>query len=973
MSKKSKIRCGGLIFLTSFILVLCLTNNTAQAELIASLEEAGSSSSRSIDLTAVGTADWAYWWFDSMAKANEKAGATDIGELTLIGNMGIGSSWKTNFDVVFTDGQDPVSGGVDDVGSRVWIQGGPPVVDEGYELVVAAGFVNRTLKLYIQNKSAYAKIVATLGDESVETIVDTGPDLPDLKIDYVYTLEFSHPLAHELHVRYFCAPDAPYYDSVRMGAATLSGPLVQTQTKATEPSPGDGQEDVSQDVVLGWMPAAFTAPINGHKVYFSENFNDVNDGIGGITQSATSYAPPQRLDFSTTYYWRVDEVNNVNPNSPWIGRVWSFTTEPFTYPVENITATASSTGKEDMGTENTINGSGLDVSDLHSTQETAMWLSDDEPNGAWIEYELDKAHKLHEMWVWNSNQVIEPILGFGLKDVTIEYSTNGIDYTTLGTTHEFARAPGADGYAHNTTVDFGSAAAKYVRLTANSNWGGVMKQYSLSEVRFFHIPVHAKYPSPDSGATDVAMDVTLGFRAGREAAEHNVYLSADEQAVIDGNAPVITVTENSFGPLSLNLGTTYYWRVDEVNEAETTTTWQSNIWNFTTHDHLIVDDFEDYNDYPPNEIWSTWIDGYGVSTNGATVGYPNPDWNQDEHYVETVIVNGGEQAMPFFYDNTSGAAYSEGERTFAVPQDWTAVGVQTLALYFHGTAGNTGQLYVKVNGSKVVYDGDAADIQRTGWQAWNIDLASFGTSLQSVTTLAIGIDGNGTSGTLYFDDIRLYPYSRQFITPAEPNNAGLIGHWKFDGDTLDYSGLGNNGTLGGDPQWVAGIKDGALDLDGIDDYVEIDGVADYITTNVFTLTAWIKTTQTAEGSLFGTNDSGSDHELQFGVKDGNVWVDDGSETQFPPAVNDDQWYFVVYIRDGATAYIYVDGALRSTDPAMGDPASDTRWSIGQEWDPPTSSDEFEGMVDDVRFYNYALSLGEVAWLAGRTEPFDKPF
>jgi len=973
MSKKSKIRCGGLIFLTSFILVLCLTNNTAQAELRASLEEAGSSSSRSIDLTAVGTADWAYWWFDSMAKANEKAGATDIGELTLIGNMGIGSSWKTNFDVVFTDGQDPVSGGVDDVGSRVWIQGGPPVVDEGYELVVAAGFVNRTLKLYIQNKSAYAKIVATLGDESVETIVDTGPDLPDLKIDYVYTLEFSHPLAHELHVRYFCAPDAPYYDSVRMGAATLSGPLVQTQTKATEPSPGDGQEDVSQDVVLGWMPAAFTAPINGHKVYFSENFNDVNDGIGGITQSATSYAPPQRLDFSTTYYWRVDEVNNVNPNSPWIGRVWSFTTEPFTYPVENITATASSTGKEDMGTENTINGSGLDVSDLHSTQETAMWLSDDEPNGAWIEYELDKAHKLHEMWVWNSNQVIEPILGFGLKDVTIEYSTNGIDYTTLGTTHEFARAPGADGYAHNTTVDFGSAAAKYVRLTANSNWGGVMKQYSLSEVRFFHIPVHAKYPSPDSGATDVAMDVTLGFRAGREAAEHNVYLSADKQAVIDGNAPVITVTENSFGPLSLNLGTTYYWRVDEVNEAETTTTWQSNIWNFTTHDHLIVDDFEDYNDYPPNEIWSTWIDGYGVSTNGATVGYPNPDWNQDEHYVETVIVNGGEQAMPFFYDNTSGAAYSEGERTFAVSQDWTAVGVQTLALYFHGTAGNTGQLYVKVNGSKVVYDGDAADIQRTGWQAWNIDLASFGTNLQSVTTLAIGIDGNGTSGTLYFDDIRLYPYSRQFITPAEPNNAGLIGHWKFDGDTLDYSGLGNDGTLGGDPQWVAGIKDGALDLDGIDDYVEIDGVADYITTNVFTLTAWIKTTQTAEGSLFGTNDSGSNHELQFGVKGGNVWVDDGSETQFPPAVNDDQWYFVVYIRDGATAYIYVDGALRSTDPAMGDPASDTRWSIGQEWDPPTSSDEFEGMVDDVRFYNYALSLGEVAWLAGRTEPFDKPF
>ncbi|GAI89125.1 unnamed protein product [marine sediment metagenome] len=89
-----------------------------------------------------------------------------------------------------------------------------------------------------------------------------------------------------------------------------------------------------------------------------------------------------------------------------------------------------------------------------------------------------------------------------------------------------------------------------------------------------------------------------------------------------------------------------------------------------------------------------------------------------------------------------------------------------MALYFHGTAGNTGQLYVKVNGSKVLYDGDAGNLARAGWQPWNIELASFGTNLQSVTTLAIGIDDNGVSGTLYFDDIRLYSYSRQFITPA---------------------------------------------------------------------------------------------------------------------------------------------------------------------------------------------------------------
>ena len=133
--------------------------------------------------------------------------------------------------------------------------------------------------------------------------------------------------------------------------------------------------------------------MNGHKVYFSENFSDVNDGIGGIAQDANSYAPG-RLAYSTTYYWRVDEVNNANPESPWTGQVWNFTTELFAYPIENITATASSAHEGDMGPEKTVDGSGLDASDLHSNEETDMWLSALDPLGAWIEYEFDKVRLL---------------------------------------------------------------------------------------------------------------------------------------------------------------------------------------------------------------------------------------------------------------------------------------------------------------------------------------------------------------------------------------------------------------------------------------------------------------------------------------------------------------------------------------------------------------------------------------------------
>ncbi|MBA7649594.1 hypothetical protein ES703_57391 [subsurface metagenome] len=245
--------------------------------------------------------------------------------------------------------------------------------------------------------------------------------------------------------------------------------------KARRPRPANEAADVPRDVVLSWTPGDFAAPTNGHTVYFSENFSDVNDGIGGIAQSANSYAPAQRLDFNKTYYWRVDEVNGPPDFTVHEGGLWSFTTEPVAYAIANITATASS-NEVDKGPENTINGSGLDDSGLlHGKDaENNMWLSGMAgPQPTWIEYEFDRVYKLYEMWVWNSNESLEPVIGLGFKDVSIEYSANGTDYTTLGTTAEFARAPGMPDYAHNTTVDTGGVAAKYVKLTANSNWGGI--------------------------------------------------------------------------------------------------------------------------------------------------------------------------------------------------------------------------------------------------------------------------------------------------------------------------------------------------------------------------------------------------------------------------------------------------------------------------------------------------------------------
>jgi hypothetical protein len=65
---------------------------------------------------------------------------------------------------------------------------------------------------------------------------------------------------------------------------------------------------------------------------------------------------------------------------------------------------------------------------------------------------------------------------------------------------------------------------------------------------------------------------------------------------------------------------------------------------------------------------------------------------------------------------------------------------------------------------KVAYDGKAGNLALPSRQVWNIDLASIGTNLQNVTTLSIGIDGNGASGTLYVDDIRLYALAENRLT-----------------------------------------------------------------------------------------------------------------------------------------------------------------------------------------------------------------
>jgi len=526
-----------------------------------------------------------------------------------------------------------------------------------------------------------------------------------------------------------------------------------SRDQASGPSPENGATDVSKDVVLSWQPGVYAPAINGHRVYLSDVFADVNEGtlsaLAGVT-SLPEYIPAE-LAFGTTYYWRVDEANDVTGwNS---GQVWMFATEPLAYALSGpvISASASSWHNDDMVPGNTVDGSGLDADGLHSDNQNDMWLSGPDDPNPWIQYEFDRTYSLHEMWVWNFNQAFESIVGFGLKDVMIEYSQDGANWVTIADNLELPAAAGEPGAVHDIAIDLGGIVVRYVRITAKSNWGG-WNRYGLSEVRFFYVPMVARNPQPETGADGINPAPVLSWRSGRAAASHEVYFGTDEQAVRTAIQPAGTVSEPFFEPDPLALSTTYFWRVDEINQSQTPAVWQGQVWSFSTSAFLVIDDMESYNDeeVQGNRIYDVWIDGWNVPGNGAQVGYLTVP------SVERTIVNSGRQSMPLLYDNTS-EPYSEATRTFDIPQDWTQFGIKTLVVHFRGNEANTGgQLYVKVNGVKAAYGGDAGDITKPEWTQWSIDLASLATNIQSVTRMSIGIEG-GSSGIVFIDDIQLWP------------------------------------------------------------------------------------------------------------------------------------------------------------------------------------------------------------------------
>jgi hypothetical protein len=467
---------------------------------------------------------------------------------------------------------------------------------------------------------------------------------------------------------------------------------------AYNPIPVDTSLFADPNATLRWSAGSGAT---SHHVYFGDNQQNVQTGAVGTDKGTVPDVrdvnlPVGMLQRGTTYYWRIDEIAGAETRT---GAVWSFTTSPEGLGTidmdiwENITASGATldllqedprypdnpTRTEKLTLFGTVDGVGNNYGGrIHgwlyvpltgdytffftSAGEGELWLStDDDPENV----QLLTAER-----TWGNYNV------FSHKSDPVSL-IGGNKYYIMAIWKDFASwdhcqaawiGSGVPGVAANPPIIAGNYLSPYE-------------------------PTSATAPRPGDGDPNVSQTPILSWKSGIYAASHNVYFGSDPNTL--SQVATNPVGQEQYGPITpaLDPNKTYYWRIDEVNDARAGGPWVGKVWSFTTAPYLVVDDFEYYDDVN-NQIYLTWEDYY-VNNTGMTVGHFVPP------YAEITIVHDGSQSMYMHYDNDgtvnegvvidginyeqSGTLlYSEAQRTWAQPQDWTVQDANSLTLWFRG-------------------------------------------------------------------------------------------------------------------------------------------------------------------------------------------------------------------------------------------------------------------------------------------------
>jgi hypothetical protein len=516
---------------------------------------------------------------------------------------------------------------------------------------------------------------------------------------------------------------------------------------AWKPSPPNNGQFIDPNADLSWSPG-WGARL--HYVYFGDNFDDVNSADGADFLITTTKAL-DTLELGKTYYWRVDESDG---RQIFRGNVWSFTVtsgggglKAEFFNSANLSGAPILT-RIDQQVDFAFAGAspGLPVP---ATGWSARWTAD---LNVLIEGDYTfsvNSEGVTRLWI-DGERVIDRWVSW----VPTEYACLLPIHMEAG--------------VHTLRLEY----YHYSNGEQHLYWTSPDVAKQIIPAGPLQPPTKANMPSPPNNAKDVKQTTLMSWNAGDMAALSQLYFGTDQEAVktADAASPEykgsMELGAEIYDPGLLEIGTTYYWRVDGVNDLNTDGPWAGIIWNFTTADYLLIDDFEDY-DIGNKEIWWIWKDGlgygahddepaYGGNGTGSAVGIET-----SPSYMEESIVYRGRKSMPVYYDNSI-LRISEVELDLG-GIDLTQNGGTTLRLYFQGIDTNAADpLYVAINGI-VVENTDPAAAQVVKWTEWNTPLQAFidkGADVTNATSIKIGIGSSqqvGGTGTMYIDDVSVQP------------------------------------------------------------------------------------------------------------------------------------------------------------------------------------------------------------------------
>ncbi|MHC4700763.1 MAG: LamG domain-containing protein, partial [Planctomycetota bacterium] len=835
------------------------------------------------------------------------------------------------------------------------VQGDTNILDDQWHHVAVAVKANATLS---------SGDVTFYLDGQDDTRAGTDTDIFDMTANFDVKIGQMYDLSSS---RWFTGliDDLRIYDK-QLTAEEIATAMAPDPRLAGEPAPEDNSTpNVNVAMPLAWTPGESAA---AHDIYFGADEQAVMDarisdmtGIYRGRQDANSYSVDESLDFSRTYYWRIDEVE-ADDTKVHKGRVWSFTVADFIV-IDDFEAYDASDNQIWFAWHDGLGYGAADSPPYFAGNRTGGIVGDETTASYTEETIVQGGSQSMPLFYDNSRQGHQQ---YSEAEMTLQSHRNWTAQGVKALSLWFrGHSPSAGSFAEGP-------AATYTMTSRGADIWGRSDEFhfaykQLTGAGSIVAKVESMRNSNNSAKAGVMIRDTLEANS-----VHAMMVVTPAQGVAFQRR---TATgDTSFGTTEADISAPQWVRIDR-DLGGNVTAWYSHdgsAWTQMGSQPIIMN--------------SPMYVGLALTSHAANI--------------------------------TCEATFSNVEITGTAAPQWAHQDIGILS-------NDPEPLYIALAGATgapaVVFHADPNAALIDTWTEWNIDLAEFaGVNLTDVNSIAIGLGDRdnpepGGSGKMYFDDIRLYRprclpslagpdadlnndcivdnldleiMASEWLkrdsaaSTAAPDATGLVAHYRLDGNADDSSGYNHHGVEKAGAGYVAGVFGRSLHLDGFDDYVAISDMS-YAAADLrqVTVSAWIRTTSPANQHIvsFDRNEywrlqlggeAGGPGLLGWSVMTSSGQVDYGSARR----VDDGQWHHVAGVFGNGILTMYIDaGPEASVYGGSTFGTGNTRFgflgigSEATEFDGrPNATGYFEGDLDEVRIYDSALTQAEIAWLADET-------